>query len=1104
MGVIPVSRNADDGTEHLFSPPFNRKLLPLFDRAIIFKNYGWQFENQREPPHITIEHASHQGHNHGDAATDEMDLLTLSTPGFTPLRTHTTASTTAHSLTETIQVDITTTLPSLLPATGTTLIVPPLIMSSATPQVDTSTLYSASASIKTESPTTYDLPPSNSPSPAQVTSPQPKTQLHLPFPAIAAISAGGLLGVTVFILWFFWLRTPRRRRIPVPSLPKLETGDMDEKDSLYPESPLFGPKERFSQRAGLNPQWSWVTYPQNKPAPGESRSQAGESTTAMNLGNLPQPPDPAVTSRRKSSSIYPACGQFQSFSAPVGSPLLGAGHPSLQQVQAAITRATNRMSMMSFTCASNYPSGTGKENNTAFTADGQDVMKRRSRTLRKSRSNSVYEDRRRSSRLPVGLAYDGADVTSPIPAMEFMPLDSPDLEDGYDLAQAERRTRIQAPYYTPGSYPRISTAIPTTYGVATRVKLGDGTSIRGLTSPKSKSEFQRVKEAQALTRALGLASPTAGEAMPSPQPTLGPDDSLSVVESKRSLKQRNKRGSTYLGDDSRYNHVSDGRRLVATPTRSVVAVASGSLVAAEDIKAQAPSSNAFGTGLAMSLTGPTLVNSKSMGTKSTLASSKMDGRADDKPPRVPSPPPLPSLAQMALEQHNPDAYASYRSPTYSIYNLYGDNRRSAVYSVRAFALGNPAEIHFTGDAGRPELSVDAYNALLARLDTAIADVLSSDRVLMNEILKGLISLVIAFTRTDVGHASMYDMAQAPFPAGSRGVVGRLRKLWREVFSPDCWKLSIPAILYVIQNNLQYVAATNLEAATFQVTYQMKILTTAAFSVILLRKKLSTVQWISLLFLALGVGIVQIQAGVHSGAARSAPEHSMHALKGFMAVTAACFTSGLAGVYFEMVLKNSQADLWVRNVQLSLFSLLPALAPVFLTYSSEAAKGVGSFFSLLFQNFGAWAWATVAVQVLGGLLTAMVIKYSDNILKGFATSLSIVISFLASVALFDFQMTFTFLLGSAVVLVATWLYNSQPKRPAFFPISLPKDPLPLAFSWGGRNEKRYAESLRSPTPESHALGGLTAVSSTTSLSSVSSTLAGPPFTDSEKAKVIYSR
>ena len=45
---------------------------------------------------------------------------------------------------------------------------------------------------------------------------------------------------------------------------------------------------------------------------------------------------------------------------------------------------------------------------------------------------------------------------------------------------------------------------------------------------------------------------------------------------------------------------------------------------------------------------------------------------------------------------------------------------------------------------------------------------------------------------------------------------------------------------------------------------------------------------------------------------------------------------------------------------------------------------------LFRHFGAWAWATVAIQVIGGLVTAMAIKYSDSILKGFATSLSIVL------------------------------------------------------------------------------------------------------------------
>lgn len=278
-------------------------------------------------------------------------------------------------------------------------------------------------------------------------------------------------------------------------------------------------------------------------------------------------------------------------------------------------------------------------------------------------------------------------------------------------------------------------------------------------------------------------------------------------------------------------------------------------------------------------------------------------------------------------------------------------------------------------------------------------------VLLTELLKGSISLFIAFARLD-----------SPAPASlalPRLSLSSLRRLAKEIFRPDCWKLSVPAILYVIQNNLQFVAVSNLQAATFQVTYQIKILSTAAFSVLLLRKKLSPTKWLALLCLAVGVGIVQIaNASSHPP---GAPD--MNAFKGFMAVFAACFTSGLAGVYFEMVLKNSQADLWVRNVQLSLFSLLPALLPLFFTASPTGPFSLG-----LFDNFGAWAWATVAVQVLGGLLTALVIKYADNILKGFATSLSIVISFLASVALFNFQITITFVLGSTVVLVATWMYN----------------------------------------------------------------------------------
>ena len=54
---------------------------------------------------------------------------------------------------------------------------------------------------------------------------------------------------------------------------------------------------------------------------------------------------------------------------------------------------------------------------------------------------------------------------------------------------------------------------------------------------------------------------------------------------------------------------------------------------------------------------------------------------------------------------------------------------------------------------------------------------------------------------------------------------------------DTSKLAIPSGLYAIQNNLLFIALSYLNAATYQVTYQLKILTTALFAVLILGKKI---------------------------------------------------------------------------------------------------------------------------------------------------------------------------------------------------------------------------------------------------------------------------
>ena len=106
---------------------------------------------------------------------------------------------------------------------------------------------------------------------------------------------------------------------------------------------------------------------------------------------------------------------------------------------------------------------------------------------------------------------------------------------------------------------------------------------------------------------------------------------------------------------------------------------------------------------------------------------------------------------------------------------------------------------------------------------------------------------------------------------------------------DLGKLSVPSILYTVQNSLQYTAMSMLSAPVFQVCYQMKIITTALFSVVLLNRHITPLQWGSVFSLAIGVALVQVSQQHSSGENGQA-----NSILGLVAVTVGCMTSGFAG------------------------------------------------------------------------------------------------------------------------------------------------------------------------------------------------------------------
>ena len=283
--------------------------------------------------------------------------------------------------------------------------------------------------------------------------------------------------------------------------------------------------------------------------------------------------------------------------------------------------------------------------------------------------------------------------------------------------------------------------------------------------------------------------------------------------------------------------------------------------------------------------------------------------------------------------------------------------------------------------------------------------------------------------------------------------------WMSISQVEGLKMAVPALLYVVQNNLLFFAVSRLEPAVFQITYQLKIATTALFSVIMLKRTLTRAQWAGVGLLLPGVCLVQlsrlssaenddvivpvlINANVNSTSSNMilnnvaqislspgvglgvAPLHHgvsfLGQLLGFVAVLFSCVTSGFAGVYFEKVLKSAKSlSLWERNVQLATYSILIAGASVIMKDFQRVITD-GPFVGMSMSS-----GIVIVLQAAGGLVIAVVVRYTDNIAKAFATSVSMIISSILTIFFFDFHPPLIFFIGAGLVGMAVRFYSAKP-------------------------------------------------------------------------------
>jgi len=201
---------------------------------------------------------------------------------------------------------------------------------------------------------------------------------------------------------------------------------------------------------------------------------------------------------------------------------------------------------------------------------------------------------------------------------------------------------------------------------------------------------------------------------------------------------------------------------------------------------------------------------------------------------------------------------------------------------------------------------------------------------------------------------------------------------------------------------------------------------------MLRRRYSLTRWFAILLLFGGVALVQLEAATNTVSSTSSviknataiPSNKIpreqNYLVGISAVLATCLTAGFAGVYFESMLKDAKASLWIRNLQMYFCGIISAgLGCLIQDGSTIADRG-------FFFGYDKWVFAVVALLSIGGIYISLVIKYLDNLLKSFASAVAISVVALMSAYIFGTSLGLYFLIGSSIVCGAILLYSSVPE------------------------------------------------------------------------------
>mmetsp|Transcript_19329 Transcript_19329/g.53882 ORF Transcript_19329/g.53882 Transcript_19329/m.53882 type:complete len:398 (-) Transcript_19329:120-1313(-) len=222
--------------------------------------------------------------------------------------------------------------------------------------------------------------------------------------------------------------------------------------------------------------------------------------------------------------------------------------------------------------------------------------------------------------------------------------------------------------------------------------------------------------------------------------------------------------------------------------------------------------------------------------------------------------------------------------------------------------------------------------------------------------------------------------------------------------------SVPALLYLITNNFNFIIIHEIGALSFQILNNFKIVSSAIIFQIVMKRQLSAIQWRGVLLLTLGSLISQLKDCGDGGLSLTGTT------KGYILKTVNCTLTSFAGVYCEKFLKHTNYSIHWQNLQLYFWGALFATISMFV-HSFQSGAGIEE----LWRGHNLLSITLIFNYASVGLATAFVLKYLDNIAKNFAAVTAMFVAALAAYMVFGEPLSLHLLIGLVLATMAAELY-----------------------------------------------------------------------------------